>query len=127
MKDEIQHALFNEFLTEVGEYEIQFRHHYFVAKEISLKELEYEIKGNMLCIDGEYDLGIKFDSDDIPEHYQEEPHFKDRILSGSFGIKIDQNKIVTIPHLNIIEIIDGIVYAGTLKPLARLIPAFRLG
>lgn len=127
MKDEIQSALFNEFLTEVGEYEIQFRHPYFIAKEISLNELEYEIKGDMLCIDGEYDLSIKFDSDDIPEHYQEEPHFKDRMLSGSFGIKIDQNKAVTIHHLNIIEIIDRVVYAGTLKPLARLIPAFSLG
>lgn len=127
MKDEIQSALFNEFLTEQGEYEIQFRHPYFIAKEIFLNDLEYEIKGDMLCIDGDYNLSIKFDSDDIPEHYQEEPHFKDRVLSGSFGIKIDKNKVVTIPHLNIIEIIDGVVYAGTLKPLARLFPAFRLG
>lgn len=127
MKDEIQRALFNEFLTDVGEYEIQFRHPYFIAKELNLNELEYEIKGEMLCIDGHYELTIKFDSDDIPDNYKNEPHFKDRILSGSFGIMIDLNQAVTIDHLNIVEIIDGVVYAGTIKPLARLIPGFRLG
>jgi hypothetical protein len=128
MKEEMQSALFNEFLTEEGEYEIQFRYKYYIAKEISLSDLEYEIKGDTLCVDGGYDLKIKFDISEfeIPDHYKDEPHFKDRVLSGSFGIVIDRNKKITMPHLNIIEIMDGIVYAGTLKPTARVIPAFSL-
>jgi hypothetical protein len=141
MKDEMHGALFNEFLTEEGKYEIHFRHPEYIAKEISLRDIEYELKGNMLCVDGEYELKIKFDSEgiyivegserikfgsEVPDRYKELPHFKERVLSGSFGIKIDSNKKITIPHLNIIEIIDGMVYAGTLKPSARLIPAFRL-
>ncbi|HAU3911483.1 TPA: hypothetical protein F7082_15245, partial [Legionella pneumophila] len=43
MKKEMQDSLFNEFLTETGEYEIDFRHPYYIAKEISLSELTYEI------------------------------------------------------------------------------------
>lgn len=125
MKNEIQTSLFNEFLTETGKYEIDFRHPYFIAKEISLSALRYEIKRDTLCVDGDYDLKIKFGSE-VPDHYKGEPHFEERVLSGSFGIKIEKNKEITIPHLNIIQIEDGVVYAGTLKPFARLIPAFRL-
>jgi hypothetical protein len=141
MKDKMQSALFDEFLTEQGLYEIDFRHPYFIAKEISVSDLMYEIKGDVLCVDGDYDLKIKFDSEgftliegseliefgsEVPDRYKEQPHFKERFLSGSFGIKIDMNKKIIIPHLNIVEIIDDTVYAGTLKPTARLIPAFRL-
>jgi hypothetical protein len=141
MKDEMQSALFNEFLTEQGQYEVNFRHPYFIPKEILLSDLNYEIKGGILCVDGDYDLKIKFHSEgfylmegseliefgsEVPDGYKEEPHFKGRVLSGSFGIKIDINKKILIPHLNIVEIIDGVIYAGTLRPTARLIPAFRL-
>ncbi|MCL9685872.1 hypothetical protein MJ258_17445, partial [Legionella sp. EUR-108] len=125
MKNEIQNSLLNEFLTETGQYEIDFRPPYYIAKEISLSDLNYEIKEDILCVDGDYDLKIKFHGE-VPENLKEEPHVKDRVLSGSFGIKIDPNKVITIPHLNIIQIEDGVVYAGTLKPLARLIPAFRI-
>lgn len=125
MKNEIQASLFNEFLTETGEYEIDFRHPYYIAKKISLSDLRYEIKGNILSVDGDYDLRIKFNGI-VPKSLKDEPHFKDRVLSGSFGIKIDKNKVITIPHLNIVQIEDGVVYAGTLKPFARLIPAFRV-
>lgn len=126
MKDEIKSALFNEFLTEVGENEIDFRYKYYIAKDISVKDLEYEIKGDILCVDGEYDLTIKLNADDsLPTNYQEIPNFQDHILSGSFGIKLDKDRNIAIPHLNIIQFIDGLVYAGTVKPTARLMPPFR--
>ncbi|GEM_PF-1547426 len=132
MKDETQSALFDEFLTEEGQYEIDFRHKYFIAKEISLSDLKYKLKGDMLYIDGEYDLTIKLeDSEQIEFVYEASDHckeyspFNDRVLSGPFGIKIDRNKKIIIHHLSIIEMIDGLVYAGTLKPTARLMPAFR--
>jgi hypothetical protein len=48
-------------------------------------------------------------------------------LSGLFEIKIDRNKKIIIAYLNIFEIIDDMVYAGTLRPTAKLIPAYRLG
>lgn len=122
MKNEIQSALFNEFLTEEGQYEVDFRYKYYIAKGISVSDLKYEMKGGILCVDGDYDLKIKFDCD---EELPDEPHFKDHVLSGPFGIKIDRNKNITIHHLSIIETIDGLVYAGTLKPTARLMPPFR--
>lgn len=137
MKEEIQSALFNEFLTEQGQYEIDFRHKYFVAKEISVSDLKYELKGDMLCVDGDYDLKIKLEEFcivdgerveieyDASDRCKEYSPFDDRVLSGPFGIKIDKNKKITIHHLSIIEMIDGLVYAGTLKPTARLMPAFR--
>jgi hypothetical protein len=48
-------------------------------------------------------------------------------LSGLFEIKIDRNKKIIIAYLNIVEIIDDIVYAVTLRPTSKLIPAYRLG
>lgn len=125
MKNEIQNSLFSEFLTAKGEYEIGFRHPHYVAKDISLSDLRYEIKADILSVDGDYDLRIKFNGE-VPDNLKDEPHVKDRVLSGSFGIKIDKSKVITVIHLNIIQIEDGVVYAGTLKPVARLIPAFRI-
>jgi hypothetical protein len=125
MQDEIRYAVFNEFLTEEGKYEISFRHPYYRAKTISVKDLEYELKGNLLCIDGEYDLILEFD-EEVPILYHNLPHFENHMLSGSFGIRIDKDIQVLVPHLNIIQIMDGIVYAGTLKPTAKVIPAMPL-
>jgi len=137
MKAEIQSALFKEFLTDEGWYEIDFRHKHFIAKEISVSDLEYELKGDVLCVDGDYDLKItleKFciiDGEQVelmyeaPDSCKEYSPFDDRVLSGPFGIKIDRNKNINIHHLSIIETIDGLVYAGTLKPTARLMPPFR--
>ncbi len=141
MQDEIQTTLFDEFLTKKGKYEIQFREANFVAKAISISDLSYEIIDGLLCVNGEYDLNIKFDSEgfcliegseviefglDVPEQYKEYPHFKERSLSGPFGIKIGMNEKITILHLSIIQIIDGMIFAGTLKPTAKLFPAIEV-
>lgn len=127
MNNEMQSTLFNEFLTEQGENEIHFRHPHFIAKAISLSDLEYEMLEDTLCVDGVYDLKIKLNCDEEEfDLYNVEPHFRERELSGSFGVEIDRHKIITIPHLSIVQIIDGMVYAGTLKPTAKLMQPYRL-
>lgn len=123
MKEEIQTALFNEFLAEEGDDEIHFRHPYYIAKHVSLNEFMYEINDDILCVDGNYDLIIKLNCDEEIT----DPLFQDRLLSGSFGIEIARDKTITIPHLSVVEIIDGTVYASTIRPNVRHLPAYKLG
>jgi hypothetical protein len=53
LKEELQTYLFNDFHTDEGKDEIQMWQPYFVAKEIFLKNLIYEIKEDMLCVEGD--------------------------------------------------------------------------
>ena len=140
MKAEIQSYLLKDFLTDEGESEIQFRHPYFIAKEISLHDLTYTIDVDVLCVNGQLDLKLKFDSEgfclmegseriefgsEVPDRYKEEPHFKDRLLFGAFVINIDRNKKITILHSEIAEKIDGFIYKSRFRPTVKTFPAIR--
>lgn len=110
MKNDIQSCLLNDFLTDEGKDEIHFRHPYFKADEISLSSLTYEIDEDLLYVDGSYNLKTKIDFGYV-ELANEEDHenecFNDRELFGTFGIKIDRNKKITIEHSDIGEEIEG--------------------
>lgn len=100
VQDEIQIYLLNDFLTIEGQLEIESYYEYYRAKNLSLKDITYEIDGDMLCVDGMYDLTIEFDYE-IPDDYKGFPHFEDRSLLGSFEITIDRNKKITLDHSDI--------------------------
>jgi hypothetical protein len=83
------------FKREHSRLEIYSFLEYYIAKNISLCELYYEIDKDMLYVDSEYDLMIKFEFELEDERYREYPHFQDCLLWGHFKITIDKNKAIT--------------------------------
>ena len=98
LQDEIQIYLLNDFRTIDGQAEIESLYEYYRAKNLSLKDITYEIDGDMLCVDGMYDLTIEFNDD-----YKGLPHFEDHSLFGSFEVTIDRNKKITLVNSDIGE------------------------
>jgi hypothetical protein len=97
IKNEIQQYWFNHYLNGDGEAEIYGLHEHYVAKDLMVKELKYKINEDMICIDGEYDLTIKFGFELEDESYREKyPHFQDYLCRGDFEITIDKHKEITI-------------------------------
>ncbi|WP_019218440.1 hypothetical protein [Legionella tunisiensis] len=99
MKGEIQKFLFNDFLTDEGQYEINFRAPNFIAKEIVINGLTYEIDKDKLCVDGDYVLKTEFEFElDENDPNSKDERFKDREFDGSFGVEIDRNKEIIFVH-----------------------------
>lgn len=99
MKNEIQLFLFNDFLTEEGKYELNFRAPNFIAKEISISELTYEFNDSVLYVDGNYILKTEFEFElDENDPISKDERFNDREFEGSFGLEIDANKEITFMH-----------------------------
>lgn len=99
MEEEIRLFLFNHFLTEKGEYEINFRAPNFIARELSISDLTYEIDETLLCVDGNYVLTTKFEFElDENEPGNTNDFFKDREFDGYFEVEIDLNKEITFVH-----------------------------
>lgn len=92
VKNEIHQDWLDYFLNGEGAAEMD---EYYVAKDISLSNLCYAIDEDLLCIDGSYDLTMKFEFE-VEERYRGYPHFEDRILSGFFELTIDRNKKITV-------------------------------
>lgn len=107
MKDEIQSHLFEDFLLGEGKDELHDLHPYFVAKEVSISELMYEVRENTLWVfDADYKLKLQFDFENIEfenEEDRKDSRFNDREMFGSFGVTIDQNKKITFEHSDIGE------------------------
>lgn len=100
MKDEIQCYLLQSFLSKEGETEINMFYENYIAKQIAMSNLLYEIDEDMLCIAGNYSLRIEFSSE-VPRHLKKLPHFQNHELSGSFDITIDRNKKITLEECDI--------------------------
>lgn len=99
MKNEIPMFLFNDFLTGEGQYEVSFRAPNFVAKEISMGNLTYEINGANLYVDGNYVLKIEYEfASDVDDSIRNDERFRDREFDGSFEVKIDKNKKITLEN-----------------------------
>jgi len=116
LKDEIQSYLLNDFLTDEGKDEVHFRQPYFIAKEISLIDLTYEIDEDMLRVDGNYNLKTKFEFEmEEDDPLSKDDRFNDRQLFGSFGITIDRNKKINITHSDIGEKFNGFFQAASFR------------
>ncbi len=108
MKDDIELFLFGDFLTDEGKYEINFRAPHFIAKKISISDLTYEINDGVLCVEGNYDLKIEFEFElDESDPISKDERFNDRDLFGTFGIRIDRDKKITIEYSDIGEETEG--------------------
>ncbi|ARG98265.1 hypothetical protein [Legionella micdadei] len=101
MKSEIQKFLLNYFFTDEGQYEINFRASNFVAKEISVTNLTYEIQNGMLYVDGNYNLTTEFEFElDKNDPISEDDRFKNRRFDGSFGVEIHRDKKINFVHFD---------------------------
>lgn len=97
LKNEIQQFWFNDYLTGDGEAEIYGFNEYYVAKDLSLKELRFGIDGGEVCVEGEYDLTIKFGPELEDESDREKyPHFQDHLWWGDFEISINHKKEINV-------------------------------
>jgi hypothetical protein len=97
VKNEIKQYLLNDFLTGETEADISGFYENYIAKDISLSELSYQINGDMICVDGQYDLTIKSEFEFEDENYEEkESYFENYLLTGTFEITIDKNKKITV-------------------------------
>ncbi|PJD92934.1 MAG: hypothetical protein CK424_05040 [Legionella sp.] len=116
MKYEIQSFLFNDFLTDEGRYEINFRASNFIAKEVSISDLTYEIDEGVLCVEGRYVLKAEFEFElDEDDPINKAERFKNREFDGSFGIEIDQNKKITFVHSDIGEEFEGLYQVASFR------------
>lgn len=101
LKVEIEKHFIDDFTVGEGVNSIDDIFQYFVFKDISIRDLEYELNGNGLRIDGVYDLNVKFDFETITlvdENDREDERFNDRKIEGSFGLTIDMDKKITIEY-----------------------------
>lgn len=102
MEAEIELFLFNDFLADEGRYEINSRAPNFIAKEISISNLTYEMDEDVLCVDGNYVLKTEFEFElDEDDPISKNERFKGREFDGSFGVEIDRNKKITFVHSDI--------------------------
>lgn len=116
LKNKIQSYLLKDFLTDEGKAEIHFRQPYFIAKEISLSDLTYEIDDDMLCVDGNYYLKTEFEFEiDENDPISKDNRFNDRKLFGSFEITIDKNQKIIIVHSDIGEEFDGVFQTASFR------------
>lgn len=99
LKNEIQQYWFNYFLSDEGENEIDGWFEYYVAKDISLSDLYYKTDEDMICVEGQFDLTIKFGFQLEDENDREKyPHFQDYLMLGTFEITIDRNKEINMMY-----------------------------
>ncbi|MFT4060671.1 MAG: hypothetical protein QM652_14145 [Legionella sp.] len=99
LKDAIESFLFNDFLTDAGRSEINFRASNFIAKEVSISDLTYQIEEDLLYVDGDYLLKTEFEFElDENDPISKDERFKDRQFDGSFGVEINRNKNIIIVH-----------------------------
>jgi hypothetical protein len=108
LKEDIQVFLHSYFLTEEAQRELKTfpNLQYFLVKDVSVKNLKYKIEGNMLLVDGDYDL--TFESEfEMTDELKKLPHFNRQPMFGDFEITIDENKKITIENQTIGEEIDG--------------------
>ncbi|MDP3562224.1 MAG: hypothetical protein Q8R83_08630 [Legionellaceae bacterium] len=107
MKDEIQSHLLKDFLLGEGKDELHNIHPYFIAKEVSISELMYEIAEDTLRVfEADYKLKLKFDFENVEfenEEDRKDSRFNDREMFGSFGVTIARNKEITFEHSDIGE------------------------
>lgn len=102
MKDEIESYLFNDFLTDEGQFEIDFLAPNHMAKKLSINNLTYEIHGDSLFVDGNYVLTTECEFElDENDPISKDDRFNHQEFNGSFEIEIDTTKKITIVHSDI--------------------------
>lgn len=102
MKPEIQSHLLDDFLAGEGKDDIESFHPHFIAHEIAISDLMYDIRDDMLFVfDADYKLKLKLDFENFvfeDKELSKDQRFNDREMSGSFGVTIDRNKKISFLH-----------------------------
>lgn len=116
LKSEIQSYLFNDFRSPEGKAEIQSWQTYFIAKEISIRDLIFKLEDDILFVEGNYDLKTEFEFEiDRTDPISHDERFNDRELFGSFDITIDRNKSITIENSDIGEKFNGFYQSASFR------------
>lgn len=103
MKDEIQSYLFHDFSEDSGQKDIEDLYPYFIAKELTISNIMYEIVNDMLSIEADYLLKLDVDNSRITfeNELSKGERFKARETFGSFGVTVDRNKKIDMVHCDI--------------------------
>lgn len=72
----------------------------FIANKVLLIDLNYEAQEGKICVEGNYELKLKFDGE-IPNELKNLPNFNSQTMFGDFEITVDRNKRITIDHQSI--------------------------
>ena len=99
LNEDIQSFLLNDLRADEGG-EIEIYAPNFIAREVSLKNLIYKIKGDKLYVEGDYELTLEFDGE-VPDEHKHLPHFNRPPMFGDFEIKIDKNNKITFEDSSI--------------------------
>lgn len=116
MNNDIQSCLLKDFRTDEANKEIHWSRAYFIAKEIFISDLDYEVVGDMLCVDGDYVLKTESEFElDEGNPISKDQRFNDRELFGTFRVRIDRDKNITIEHSDIGEEVGGSFYSASFR------------
>jgi len=72
----------------------------FIANKVLFSELNYELQEGKICIEGNYELKLKFDGE-VPNELKNLPHFNSQPMYGDFEIMVDKNKKIIIDNQSI--------------------------
>ena len=103
MKDEIQSFLFHNYTEGSGQDDIEDSYPYYIAKELTVFNLMYGMKDDLLNIEADYLLKLDLDNSRITyvDEFGNDVRFETRKASGSVGFTIDRNKKINIEHCDI--------------------------
>lgn len=72
----------------------------FIANKVLLSDLNYEVQEGKICVEGNYEVKLKFDGE-IPNELNNLPHFNSQPMFGDFKIMVDKNKEIAIDYQTI--------------------------
>lgn len=102
LEGEIRRFLLNYFLESKEDVQALPLMEHFVAKNVVVKHLTYELRKNKLIICGNYTLEFQFEHE-VPDEMKDLPHFRRGPMFGDFEITIDKNNKITAENLDIGE------------------------
>lgn len=114
LKDDVNKSLLNYFLESKNEIQLLPLKEHFVAKDVSVKNLTYALKGDEIYVSGDYDLEFEFEFE-VPDEDKHLPHFNREPMFGEFEVWIDKNRKMTVGNPTIGENIDGSFYMVSFK------------
>lgn len=118
LKNDIQASFLNYFTESKKDVQALPLMQYFVADNVSITGLSYELRDEEIYVDGNYDISFKFEFE-VPDENKHLPHFYREPMFGTFGVVIDKNKGMIFDNPTIGQDIDNVSYMGSFK-LSRL-------
>jgi len=114
LEDDIQKFMLNYFIESKSDIQALPLKEHFIAKNVFVEDLEYEINRDVLVVYGSYNLAFKFEYK-VTEEQKNDSHFNREPMFGEFVMTIDKNKKMEIENPSIGEEVDGQIFMGSFK------------